>query len=67
MNNEIFLAVFFGLVAYRVVAPLIDFLNPLSFFTRSKGGASNVRHWEEVGRTPDHVRGGEIITLKSSK
>lgn len=37
MNTEVFAAVFAALVAFRVVAPLIDALNPFSIVTKSKG------------------------------
>ena len=37
MNTEIFVAVLAALVAYRVLSPLIDLANPLSFLTQPKG------------------------------
>lgn len=37
MNTEIFVAVLAALVAYRVLSPLIDLVNPLSFLTQPKG------------------------------
>jgi hypothetical protein len=36
MNTEVFVAVLAALVAYRVLSPLIDALNPLAFFARPK-------------------------------
>lgn len=37
MNIEIFVVVLAALVAYRVLSPLIDLVNPLSFLTQPKG------------------------------
>lgn len=37
MNTEIFVAVLAALVAYRVLLPLIDLVNPLSFLKQPKG------------------------------
>lgn len=37
MNTEIFVAVFAALVAYRMLSPLIDLVNPLSFLKQPKG------------------------------
>jgi len=49
MNTEIFVAFLAALVAYRVVRPLIDAINPLAFFSKPKGlqgspnGANSIR------------------------
>ncbi len=53
MNIEIFLAVFLGLVAYRVVSPVIDFLNPFSSLTRPKDIGAHAR--ELSGRAQGHA------------
>jgi hypothetical protein len=37
MNTEVFVAVLAALVAYRVLSPLIDLVNPLSFLKQPKG------------------------------
>lgn len=37
MNTEIFVAVLAALVAYRVLLPLVDLVNPLSFLKQPKG------------------------------
>ena len=65
MNTEILLAVFLGLVAYRVVSPVIDRLNPLNQGARkATGSASDCAvgrsSYKEIGREPD-PRGGEKI------
>lgn len=36
MNTEIFVAVLAALVVYRVLSPMIDAINPLTFFARPK-------------------------------
>ncbi|SIR88244.1 hypothetical protein SAMN05880566_13327 [Janthinobacterium sp. TND4EL3] len=36
MNIELFVAVLAALVAYRILSPLIDAINPLVLFTKPK-------------------------------
>lgn len=37
MHTEVFVAVLAALVAYRVLSPLIDAINPLTLLTKPKG------------------------------
>ncbi|MEM8515191.1 hypothetical protein RCH14_004551 [Massilia sp. MP_M2] len=36
MNTEVFIAVLAALIAYRVLSPFIDAINPLAFFSRAR-------------------------------
>jgi hypothetical protein len=55
MNIEMFFTVLGALLAYRVISPVIDFLNPLTRLSGSKkiNGASFEGHSASFGKTRD--------------
>lgn len=53
MNTEMFGAVLAAMVAYRILSPLIDTINPLTFLTKPKkisAVAGNAKSAAGVGR-----------------
>lgn len=65
MNIEIFLAALAALVAYRVLSPLIDAINPLTILTKSKAVRTGSMFGEGRHTTAGTRADGDLSEHKS--